>query len=691
MLPSSFSIMPKRGRAQLFAEAATVFNNGFSDGNGMLLLQTIALPLAIWAKPICVALALFWLLYRAGQVLYKPLDELAALLGFEIPLTPTVDLASVKADGAIIHWALPPKQKQKNSLKFEVWLNGGLVDSVSIHETAVQITGLQPGTFYVVRVALVNNLEFGSKSDPIRFRTRPAVSGDYFVFATDGHDTDHDGNNDAVPRVRPYRALKDITPSSPTSVSMERESSSGVGSRRSLTGRRSSPGMVGASVKHDPPADDSEPPEGAETISQLTVRLDDLRVETDQVNKLAEQEEIEELRQKDELTKERDRLRAEVADKEKASKTLKKDVNLLERQNTAAQNERNKQERLLQSKKQERQKLKDDAVRWKRETEQMKADVERMKLEKVKHIESNAKEKDTLRAKLAEETHKTRLVDDEIKDKINETKRVERIVKSSTPNSVEPEVNLVEQFQKDAEDDRQYNAHRNAMLLEYQNLYQRLEDAKRFYSEHHRFLETLRTEQRRQDDLTQLNSPPASSERPLRRGDSQRSRQAPSRHSTSDSPRMAAFPPVSQSPFTNSIATAPTGFNTTGFMNIRSGMTITQPTDDINMSEEDKERLTGGAAMSPGVETDLLPAGLFNTSDERKDTRHPQQVTVLPGLGSLPGLGGLTGSAPPLPPPAQQQELFNPGPASPNSVSSRSPSVFASPQASQNNLYIGSP
>lgn len=562
---------------------------------------------------------------------------------------------------------------------------------MSIHETAVQVSGLQPEAFYVVRVALVNSLDFSSKSLPIRFRTKPATSGDFFTAVADGHETDQDGTSESVPRIRPFRGLKDITPASPTSVAMERDTSSG-GPRRTLTGRRSSPGVVGVVAKHDPPAEDCEPPEGSESVQQLTEKLDALRRENDEAERSMKEEEEEELRQKEELTRERDRLRAEAAEKEKASRNLKRDVNILERQNTAAQNERSKQERLLQAKKQERLKLKDDTIRWERESEEMMADVERIQQEKASHVEKVAKLKEELRAQQTEEAAKVRTLDDDIKEKTAEVKKLERALKNSSPNGAEPEThNLVEQMQKDAEEDRQWNARQLAMQQEYTNTCSRLEDCRRFLQEQHRYLESLRAaERRRQDEMTQYASPPPQ-ERLPRRGDSQRSRHAPSRHSTSDSPRLGAFPPVSQGPFSSNGGPGPiSGFPSAPFLDLRNGMTIPGPNSEM-MSEEDREKLTGGAAMSPGVEKDLLPAGLFNAMDERKDTRQTQQVAPLPGLGQLPGLPGLPGPTPSFPPQQSAQDIINPGPTSPGSASSRSPSVFASPQASQHNLNLGSP
>ncbi|KAK3701606.1 hypothetical protein LTR37_015357 [Vermiconidia calcicola] len=651
----------------------------------LFMIQTFAIPLAYYFRPLCTAFALFWLVYRASQVLDKPLDELSALLGFDIPSTPLIDLAGVKADGAILHWSLPEKPRQKSSLKYAIHLNGVVIGTVPVQESAVTITGLQSASFYVARVALSNNNEFSSKSPPIRFRTKPASSGDYFVTTHDGHETDPDGAQELLPRVRPFRGLKDITPASPMSAPMAREGSSGLTPKRNVAGRRPSPAVLGLDNKHDPQPEDGEPPEGAETIQQLTDKLNAIRRETDEAEKQAKEEEEEELRQKEELTRERDELKAEVNEKEKASRNLKREVNTLERQNTAAQNERAKQERLLQQKVQDRQKLKDDMVRWEREAEEMKAVVERIRQDKEKHLEQAAQEKETLRARHTKETTNLRALDDEVKEKTSEIKKLERALKNNSPNSSDPEPNLVQQLQIDAEEERNWQMHKHALQQQYAVAFSKIEDAKRFHNEQLRYLESLRAERRRQEEMQQYASPPPTQERPIRRGDSQRSRHAPSRHSASDSPRLATFPSA-QSPFPSHINPGPSAFNSAPFLNIQNGMTLQNPTDHVGMSEEDKEKMTGGAMMSPGAGAELLPADLFSGDGDHR--MKPEHVQPLPGLGSLPGLPGLPG---PSPSSTMQQDHPGPGPASPASARSRSPSVFASPQASQHNLHIGSP
>ena len=58
---------PAPNRARLFAEAATVgqgIYKSFPDNvwaqRALITLETFAVPLAFWFKPICVAIALFW-------------------------------------------------------------------------------------------------------------------------------------------------------------------------------------------------------------------------------------------------------------------------------------------------------------------------------------------------------------------------------------------------------------------------------------------------------------------------------------------------------------------------------------------------------------------------------------------------------------------------------------------------------
>ncbi|KAK3111197.1 hypothetical protein LTR53_013801, partial [Teratosphaeriaceae sp. CCFEE 6253] len=507
----------------------------------LLTTQTVALPLTLWFRPVAIAAAVIWLFYRAYRVLHTPLDDLAALLGFDIPATPLIDLACVKADGCILHWRLPAgsekekerdrekerQAKAKSRLKYEVHLDGLVVESVGMLESAVTITGLPPSSYHVVRVAL----EFGSRSEPIRFRTRAASSGDCFVVLPDGPETDPEGAAgpvETLPHVRVYRGLRDVVaPAEGEAAPMGREhSNSGLGPKRSITGRRPSPAALGLDTKIDLQGDEMEPQyESIETIQQLTERLDALRYETDETERQAKDEEEEEVRLKEELTAERDTLRVEAAEKERATRNLKREVNILERQNTAAQNERGKQERLLQQKKMEREKLQGDVVRWEREAAELQGEAARIRKSKGEHLRQVEREKDTLRTKQAEEAAAAKTLEDEIRETNTAIKRLDRAAKNASPdpthshahnhthNHTNPhshshthtqsgeEPSLVQQMQHEAEQERAWQLHRAHLQHQYTDVYQKLEAAKRFQSEQIRYLDSVRAQRRRDEEM----------------------------------------------------------------------------------------------------------------------------------------------------------------------------------------------
>lgn len=572
-------------------------------------------------------------------MLSKPLEDLALLLGFDIPLVPSLAIAGVKADGAIIHWSLPEKQRGKSSFKYEILLNGVVVDSASVHEDAVIISGLQADKFYIARVALVHNQEFSSKSAPIRFRTKPASSGDFFQ--PQALDADLDSEAAPLVRVQTYRGLKDVANEQLVAPVPA------IPRKRSNTNWRNAAVVVEAETQQV----------GVEAIDDLTERLDELRREHDEADRQAKEEEEEEQKQKDDLVKERDELRADFAEREKISRNLKKEVNIMERQNTAAQNERSKHERMLQQKLQERAKLKEDAVKWADEALTFMTQAEEIEHERMAYLERAASTKAALETRLATETALVKNLDDDIRETAAEIKKMERGVTNNSP-SMDNHVSLVEQFQQDAEEDRLHNTRKYDLQNQYAAAVQRLEQAKQIYINNVQYLESLRERRQREEvaaaaasssrDLTTLQ------ERPMRQN-SQSSRQH-------DSPRPSLYSPVSQ-PIFGAGAAAP-AFTTGSIFSFGSA-----PADN-----EDLQKLTAGALLSPEAAEGFIPADLFAADD-----RH--EVQPLPGLGALPGVSQLPGLG------------YTHEPVSPVSMSSRAASTFASPQASQQNLpfFLNSP
>nr|POF17005.1 hypothetical protein CFP56_57821 [Quercus suber] len=651
-------------------------------------LHPLAIPLVFWLKLLCVGFALFWLVYRALQVVQKPLGELATLLGFDVPISPDINLADIKADGAIVHWFVPDKQRQKTSLKFEILLNGTVLDTVPITFNAVTVSGLQPSTYYVVRVGLVNSHDFGSRSQPVRFRTKPASTADFFVAAVENQENDHDGSTEVVPYVHQYRGLKDIVPATVSPATIGREGS--LVRKQSLIGRRPSQAPVNPESKPENRANHSTSPDGHETLQQLTAKLDQIRRETEDIERQAKEEEEDELKEREKMVEERDRLRAEVVEKEKANRELKRAINVLERQNTAAQNDRSKHERSLQQKRQERQKFVEDKAKWERETVEMNAEVQRIAQAKSEHLERVEGEKVILREKLTDESTAIRALDDIIREMNADHKKIERAMKNESPSGgSDPEPSLVQQLQQDAEEERQWIAHRTSLQAQYAMSFQALESAKRFYADQQRYLESLRAERRRTEEVSQapMSSPPPTQERLARKGDSPRSRTAQSGHSSTESTHAAGHPnsqsPLNQSSFAATLQSMPAGFPTapSPFINLQNGMTLHADT----VTDEDRERLTGGAPMSPSAGAEYLPTNLFSEDGEHRSPLNT--VQPLPGLGSLPGLPSLPGSQGFH----NTHEHHTAGPASPTSASSRSPSVFTSPRENNHGNTVGSP
>ncbi|KAI7046800.1 hypothetical protein KC352_g46124, partial [Hortaea werneckii] len=208
------------------------------------------------------------------------------------------------------------------------------------------------------------------------------------------------------------------------------------------------------------------------------------------------------------------------------------------------------------------------------------------------------------------------------------------------------EQSLVQQFQQDAEDERQWQIHRAQLQQQYVMSTQKLEAAKRFHAEQARYLDHIREQRRRDEELAQqYSSPPppmrsktdiegSAAKGIIQRGDSQRStgRLTGSRGEsmTAESPRLGAFGPASSSttsPFGSGMAAMSSPFQSAPFLNIHNGMTIAQPpTGGMSMSDEDREKLTGGAPMSPGAGAELLPADLFANESEGNQNQHGREA-----------------------------------------------------------------
>jgi len=654
----------------------------------------------------CVVAAIVWLIYRAYQVVTKPLDELVNLLGFEIPLGPHLDLAGIRADEVTLHWK--PADDRKSTHKYEVQVNGTIVGEVPQSDNFIIVHNLHPDHNYVFRVATVNTLDFRATSEPIRVRTKAASSGDLHQPSPSSPTTetpDDPATKAGPPLLRTFRTLPETLSTSVLAPPMTREVSNGpIPVKRIPMGRRVSPAIFNTPESQQSMAEDFAGSE--ETQQQLTQKLDDINRETAEAERQIEEEEQEAAATKADLLQERDELRASLKERDNASRELKKQVNILERENTAAQNKRTQQDRALQQRRGDMQKVKDDTARWAKEAEEIRQSMGQIQIDKQQYLDTIEKEKQALQEKHDQEIEKLKSIDQDIKDRSSQIKKLER-EKSDSPVNAESSEQHNHLAAQDAEEERMWDEHMARLDDQYKLAYSEMESARRLCNDAYAQLQSS------QRQLAYMAPPPVPTmNQPISRSSSLRQRRTPSGTNTTNASTVSGFPATSGPSFGNGMSTLPEGFTTSAspFFNINNGMTLDRPGGMTSFSSADVEKLTGGAPMSPGVGAALLPADLLSTADEEMPIRRnpsssehgtdhrqgsstggvlsglgvfPGSSGVLPGLGAMqiPGLSDFSGFGPaPVP-----------GPASPASNGSGTPSVFASPGASASNLAFQSP
>lgn len=687
-------------RSRAFAEWFIDPNKHHSSAvmNLVLLINAIYGFFGTSFTSYCILASGLWLIYRAFSVLRVPLDDLVSTLGHELPQGPRLELASVKADAVILHWQ--PADDRKSTHRFEVHVNGVSAGQISAADTAFVISNLAPDHIYIFRVVVFNAPDFKASSAPVRIRTKPSSSGDYYVTPASSSSAEHRETSgfQSGPIIKPLKAVPDLTISSITAPAMVREPSNGpLTSKRVLQNRRPSPATQipegqDLGFEHDDSTIGQE-----ESQQQLTERLEEIGRETAEIEKQIQEEEQEAASIKHKLLKERDELRMILKDKENASKDLRKQVSALERENTAAQARRTAQDRQLQQRIAEMQKVKDDTKRLAKEIEDNRRYVQNCAVEKDRMLERTEADKLTLQEKLDEETQALKVLDDEVREQNLQLKRLER-GKTNSPASGEHNDNNESAVDHEAEAERIEIEQAYQFQAEYKNANHDMEMARRLCHEQHIQLLQLQEQARQRA----YYNAPFPQQQPISRHNSTRQRRGPSDPFVPAHISMSRYLMGSEASFNNTMVTAgptdPFGSRVTPFFNVNNGMSLDANHEGLDISASELERLTGGAPMSPSAGADLLPADLLSTADEEPPARaHSGSVppadsanrsgsneALLPGLGAfgstnmLPGLG------------VSNISMVD-GPASPGSVSSRSPSVFASPLASSSNLAFHSP
>ncbi|KAI9665336.1 MAG: hypothetical protein M1831_001773 [Alyxoria varia] len=398
-----------------------------------VLLQSHLLYFLTLPSFLLFFIASTWISLRLYRVISRPVDDLVKLLGLEVPHAPDVSLLSIASHGVSLSWE--PLEARVGIEKYVFRINGITVGEANPTDTAVAINGLDPATYYTIRVAASSSGGFEESSNPIRIRTLDPCDDHGTVQLPDGFDADQRRSSNLEPTITPMKPFKEAGSNSPGpgSLSKEHSPSGGQLPPREFVKRASS-------AHHDQLERRSSAAETSNlaidsTNQDLTARLDSLRKETAALEKNDQQEEEQFQQERNDLTAQRDSLRNQLKEKEKDSKELSKSVTALQRQSTAAQAQRENQEKALQTRKNERQKLQDDVTKWDREVQQMRREAEGMLETRSRMEESNEKKvQDVVNAR-SEDSNAIRDVEEQIQATGKQIKELEESQKPPVESS----------------------------------------------------------------------------------------------------------------------------------------------------------------------------------------------------------------------------------------------------------------
>lgn len=162
------------------------------------------------------------------------------------------------------------------------------------------------------------------------------------------------------------------------------------------------------------------------SIQRLTEQLDRLRREQYETDKQVDDEDREHLTTIADLSKDRDRLKQTLKEKEDSVVELKRHTGHLEKTNRSAQSKKAMKERILQQKKAERQKVIEDIGHWDEDIASMHQESERMALEKEQIIVAKDEHVVEVRTQISIDQGDIRSLEDDIRTKGIQIKLMEK-------------------------------------------------------------------------------------------------------------------------------------------------------------------------------------------------------------------------------------------------------------------------
>jgi hypothetical protein len=610
----------------------------------------------------------------------KPTEELIGLLGIEVPTPPTLALAGIKADGFLLHWK--PSEQKNQVVRYKLYVNGinrmhsnyrptllysnySLVGEVSPQDVSIVVSGLQPDHGYVIRILAFNASNFLAASDQISVQTKPATSGDFFLSSQDGETVT--GEDTGGPVVKPYKALFD-TPSQ-TTTPVQREHSSSVSQqKRQIPSRRHT--QTGNPHADPPPSQPVDTSESEATIRKLTEKLDKLREEKDGLDTQLRSEEEKFQADHDGLTRQLHEVQQHLQDKNNVSRELGRQVANLVGEESSVRKSKIAAEKQLNQALQEREKMKEDMKKWDTDASKIEENISRLAKEQEEYGEKSEQEIHDIKANIVHETAVNKALEEGLRYTVLQIRELEEEKKKIDEASQEQDHNHLGALREIDPQTRLVELQHAYAYLSYQ-----LSQAKMANQTAQHTLDywkniVFANPQSYPAAPIDLASPRRNSAR--RRAPSLGSVRGLQLSSSFDIPSIQSFGGVT-------LATGSPSLGATAqYFGLSSGVGNTS--NLISMSPVDVEGLTGGAPTSPSAVNSLLPSGLLGDDTEsrfgdiERPRSHsmqdsPQLTTNLPGLGAPEAL-----------------EQIIQGPSSPNSLNSRSPSIFTSPRESSTHL-----
>lgn len=304
-----------------------------------------------------------------------------------------------------------------------------LVGDFGRGDASIQVTGLKSGHYYNIRVITTNAANFSTFGPLIRLRTTPPQQASTNTAIIANREVMSDELDESEPAsIRATPSHFDVTPLSGSQQMLRESSGSHHNSRRTVSGRRSSPSTHSiensTGSANAPGSADEVEVEGI--IKRLTEKLEVSRREQHEIDKQILEEDQDSKSAMTDLIKERDSLKQILKEKEEASSELRKHGNYLDKLNRTAQSKKAAKEKVLHQKVAERQKMRDEITQWDKEIGEMVKDTSDMMSEKAGITAAKEDEIARVRKGICEDQALIKSLEEEIRIKGIQIKAIER-------------------------------------------------------------------------------------------------------------------------------------------------------------------------------------------------------------------------------------------------------------------------